>query len=142
MMSSSVTNSSHAITPVAVHFNDKGNKAVSESTGNILGRFMHEDVAYDCLSYSLFISRFVNDGNGWRMCSLETIYQKDSLLPVVPGTAKEIKPDPNTRASYRCLGWLLSQGGFKIEQDLPGVDKPGSGEALIEACLKWLHGGQ
>lgn len=127
---------SHAIQPVEVHIN--GNKAVSESTGAIYARFNYQGTPYDCISYGRFISRLERDGNEWKMCTLEVIYDKDTIQPVTPGTATQIQLDPEARESYKCLHWVLAQNGYAIDRTLPGTDQPGSGEALMKQCFEWL----
>ena len=130
--------SSHTVCPVEVHLN--GDRAVSESTGTILARFVHEGTALDCASYGRFISCLERVGTEWKICTLEVIYDKDSLLPVTPDDAtKTISLSPGARLSYRCLAWVLEQNGFAIDQDLPGTDRPGSGEAVLQSCFQWLR---
>lgn len=127
----------HSITPVEVYLN--GDKAVTESTGAIMARFTHQGVDLDCISHSRFISRLVREDSKWKLLSLECIYDKDSIQPVVPGSVtKPLDIDANARKSYRCLAWVLSQNGFAIDQTLPGTDTPGSGPALIASCIDWL----
>lgn len=136
-MSRGSSSTSHAIQPVEVHFN--GNKAVSESTGAIHARFKHEGVSYDCISYGRFISRLERDGDEWKLCTLEVIYDKDALQPVTPGgSAQTIQLDPEARESYKCLHWVLAQNGYAIDRSLPGTDQPGSGEKLMRDSFEWL----
>ncbi|KAK3182229.1 hypothetical protein K4F52_006406 [Lecanicillium sp. MT-2017a] len=137
-MALSSGNASHTISPVEVHLN--GDRAVSESTGTILARFTHERRVYDCVSYGQFISRLERENSKWKLLSLEVIYDKDLIQPVLPEAAMNtISLDPAWRPSYQCLTWVLSKNGFSIDQTLPGTDVGGSGERQIAACLNWLE---
>ncbi len=137
-MASSGASSSHVISPAEVHLN--GDRAVSESSGTILARFTHNGRAYDCVSYGRFISRLERENSKWKLLTLEVIYDKDLIQPVLPGPGLDtISLDPASRASYQCLAWVLSNNGFSIDQALPGTDIPGSGEKLIAECLSWLE---
>ncbi|KAH8900521.1 hypothetical protein GQ53DRAFT_633207 [Thozetella sp. PMI_491] len=128
----------HTISPAEVHLRD--DKAVSESTGSIIVRFEHNGVEYDCTSYTRFISRLKRVEGHWKLLSLEAIYDRDMIQAVKPeGMQNALVIDAEARSSYQCLTWLLSQSGFEINQSLPGVDLPGSGEELVKLCLDWLN---
>jgi hypothetical protein len=136
-MSRGSASTSHAIQPVEVHVN--GAKAVAESAGTIHARFNFEGVPYDCTSYGRFLSRLEKDGDEWKMCSLEVIYDKDTIQPVTPGGAsKNITLNPEARESYKCLDWVLAQNGYAIDRGLPGTDQPGSGDKLMKESFAWL----
>ena len=127
----------HSISPLEIH--KSGNKAVSDSTGVISARFEHEGVEYDLISYARFVSRLERLDTEWKMLTLEAIYEKDTIQPVVPNTSKATFDLGDSRASYKCLSWVLAQKGFSIDQDLPGPDVPGSTEKLMEGHLEWLN---
>lgn len=135
-MATSGTGALHTICPVEVHFH--GEKAISESTGSISVRFQHEGVLLDCVSYTRFISRLEFVGNEWKLLTLDAIYDRDLITPVVPQKAVEFHFPDNARESYRCISWVLAQKGFSIKQDLPGVDNPASCTQLMETNLQWL----
>lgn len=134
----SSASSMHIISPVEVHLN--GQRAVSDSRGSIHARFCQDQTEFDCISYGRLISRLEKEGPDWKVCTLEMIYDKDSLQAVDPSQEHltAIKLDNHARQSYRCLSWLLAQNGFSINQDLPGTDRPGSGERLLQLCFEWL----
>lgn len=128
----------HMITPIEIHI--RGSKALSESTGNIQIRTRHEDVEYDLVSWTRFISRLSKTTDGWRLLTLDAIYDRDTLTPVIPTQAATIKlEDLGPRASYRCVSWVLSERGFKIKQDLPGTDRPELVNELMESAFNWLN---
>lgn len=134
----SSASSMHVISPVEVHLN--GQRAVSDSRASIHARFCYEQTDFECISYGRLISRLEKEAADWKLCTLEMIYDKDSLQPVHPTEehVRAIKLDKNARQSYRCLSWVLAQNGFSINQDLPGTDRPGSGDRLMQLCFEWL----
>lgn len=137
-MTTGGTGAVHTICPVEVHVN--GNKALSESTGSISIRFRFNGIEYDCVSLTRFISRMEYVDSEWKLLTLEAIYDRDYITPTVPvSVSAEIPLPKEGRASYKCISWLLSQKGFKIKQDLPGVDDPASCTKLMEESLTWLH---
>lgn len=129
----------HTINPIEIH--QRGSKAVSESIGSILARFKHEGVDYDCNSYVRYVSRLERVDSGWKVTSLEVIYDKDTIIPVSPTTEARHLSVNGGRESYKCLAWVLAQNGFEVDQTLPGSDLPGSVEKLTEAALGWLNEG-
>lgn len=128
----------HVISPVEVHLN--GRRAVSESTASIHARFCYEQKEFVCISYGRLVSRLEKEGADWKICTLEMIYDNDILQAVYPEKehVKAIQLDNNARRSYRCLSWVLAQNGFSINQDLPGADRPGSGDRLLRLSFEWL----
>ncbi|KAJ5863520.1 hypothetical protein N7455_007588 [Penicillium solitum] len=123
------TGSVHTICPVELHIN--GNRAVSESIGSISIRFSYNGL--------LFISRLECVDGKWKLLTLEAIYDRDSIIPTLPSFQPGELPVPKGgRESYKCITWVLSQKGFKIKQDLPGVDEPHRYIGLMKEHLEWL----
>ncbi|KAL2836401.1 hypothetical protein BJY01DRAFT_222017 [Aspergillus pseudoustus] len=137
-MASSGTGAIHCISPVEVHLN--GDKAVTESTGSISIRFAYAGHSFDCIAVTRFISRVERVAGHWKLLSLEAIYDRDAITPVLPGGASEVVLPVEGRESYRCLSWVLSLRGFQVKQDLPGIDDPASCARLMEGALAWLSG--
>lgn len=136
-MSSGGLGATHTINPVEIHI--CGDKALSESTGSIQIRTQYEGEEYDLVSCNRFISRLSKTTDGWRLLTLDAIYDRDSLTPVLPGQSVPPKIDDlGSRSSYRCVSWVLSKQGFKIKQDLPGSDRPESITKLMKAGFDWL----
>jgi hypothetical protein len=139
----------HTISPAVVHYSPSPNdprRAVSESPCSILIRFTHEGVSYDLTSYARLVSRLELVSSVWKLLTLEAIYEKDSIVPSFPSSSTRIisiSLDETARESYRGLTWLLGWGGnYRVDQGLPGSDRPGSGEALVEGHLRWLSGSE
>ncbi len=132
------TNAIHNICPVEVHLNH--DKAVSESTGSISIRFKHEGHEYDCISLTRFVSRLEKVGNEWKLLTLEAIYERDYIRPTFPSPAATLAVSlpSGGRESYKCIAWVLSNKGFTIKQDLPGVDRPESCDEFMANSFAWL----
>lgn len=137
-MSQGGTGALHTINPVEIHV--RGDKALSESTGSIQIRTQHENTEYDLVSWTRFISRLSKTTDGWRLLTLDAVYDRDSLTPVIPAQAAAAKfGNLGPRMSYRWVSWVLSERGFKIKQDLPGTDQPESVIKLMESAFNWLN---
>lgn len=137
-MTTGGTGAVHTICPVEVHVN--GNKALTESTGSISIRFSFNGVEYDCVSLTRFISRLEYVDSEWKLLTLEAIYDRDYISPTTPVSEFAELPLPKEgRASYKCISWLLSLKGFKVKQDLPGVDDAASCTKLMKESLAWLN---
>lgn len=134
------TGAIHSISPVEVHLNTNGDKAITESTGSISIRFTYKGRSYDCVSLNRFISRLERESGQWKLLTLESIYERDSITPVLPGSGNLTLPVPvEARESYKCISWVLSLKGFKIKQDLPGTDDATSCERVMKEACKWLY---
>jgi hypothetical protein len=131
--------SSHTICPVVIHFDEKHEKALSESTGSINSRFHVDGHDYDCASYARFISRLEKVNGEWKILTLEAVYDRDTITPALPMFSTPAKFDmEGHRDSYRCIGWLLAGKGFEINRDLPGTDRPESVTRLMHEAFTWL----
>ena len=129
---------SHTITPVEVVFN--GAKALSVSTGSITVRFDLDGAEFDCVSWTRFISRLQRTDDGWKMLTLDTIYERDSIMPIVPHADTPTHFDlKSSRKSYQCLVWLLTQKGYTINEQLAGLDQPESVDQLMRDQYQWLN---
>lgn len=131
------TNAVHTICPVEVHLN--GKKALTESTGSISIGFQHGGELFECISYNRFISRLEFVEDGWKLLSLEAIYIRDFITPVIPERTASFNLPKNTRESYKCIAWVLAQKGFTIKQNLPGVDDLASCAQFMEANFTWMR---
>lgn len=136
-MATGGTGAMHTICPIEVHL--KGNKALTESTGSISIRFEHLGNVYDCVSFTRFISRVECIDGEWKLLTLEAIYNRDSITPVIPCTPVDFHLRKSSRESYKCIDWVLSQKGFKVKLDLPGVDDPIAVSRLMDEESHWLH---
>ncbi|KAL2784640.1 hypothetical protein BJX64DRAFT_286420 [Aspergillus heterothallicus] len=134
-MATGGTGALHSISPVEVHLN--GDKAVTESTGTVAVRFDYEGRSFDSVTGTRFISKLERVSGQWKLLSLEAIYTRDAITPVLPGGGEVVLPVEG-RESYKCLSWVLGLRGFKIKQDLPGVDDPASAARVMDEAMAWL----
>lgn len=148
------TPASHTLTPILVHLNPSQTRALTESVGSIRIRTPHtyRGVKYDIVAWGRFISRVERvpssgGGGEWKMLTLEVIYERDSIVPVVPVAGRGGEPPEGfeeqtkgTRESYKCLGWVLASRGYKIDQELPGTDRPETVERVMKEGFAWLEG--
>jgi hypothetical protein len=72
---------------------------------------------------------------------MEAIYQRDTLLPSIPGTRLDVHPDDlaGFRSAYRLLSYDLGRRGYAISQDLPGDDRPEEVEELYRETFRWAR---
>lgn len=74
------------------------------------------------------------------MLTLEVIYERDSIIPVLPETSPvrpfELKC---SRQSYRCLAWFLAQKGYEVNEQLAGLDCPESVDSFMDDQYRWLN---
>jgi hypothetical protein len=72
----------HTINPIEIHL--RGDKALSEATGTVQARFEFDETFYDCVSWVRFISCLQKTDGGWKLLTLETIYEFDKITSAVP----------------------------------------------------------
>ncbi|KAI9046077.1 snoaL-like domain-containing protein [Aspergillus affinis] len=129
----------HAIMPAVIHI--RGDKSVVESKCSIQLRLPEEEGEYDFTSQVRLVSRVERlQGGIWKLLSVETIYEQDSMVPTgpVPGLLPYFKAN-NRRSSYKHLCWLLERRGFDVRSDLPGTDIPETVEREMKRHFTWLE---
>jgi hypothetical protein len=79
-----------------------------------------------------------SDGE-WKIIRLDAIYERDELLPVLPGQFAQIDPAElaGLRPAYRLLSWNLRRAGYEVDQDLPGDDRPEQVARLYSQAFSW-----
>jgi hypothetical protein len=118
-----------------------GDRAVAETSIQILGRATIAGVAVDNTSYARFVDRIVRAGDEWRISRRVAIYEKDRLDPVIPSPAFDRfmaetdfsdLPEP-----YRYLGFRLVDAGRTLRPDIIVDGSPEADRVLAEAGA-WL----
>jgi hypothetical protein len=68
-------------------------------------------------------------------------YEKDRLDPVDPAATLELDAELLARfpVGYRHLAYLQTKIGYKVKDDMPGLDGP-QAEALYARGAAWLKG--
>jgi hypothetical protein len=114
----------HRLGPVLVRLN--GERALATLTGVI-------DIARFLYSVERRTAR-------WGLMGFYGIYVRDEIVTRIPGQRLPIlaKDLTSFRPSYRMLSWLLTrQGGYVVNNELPGIDRPEAAEALERQLLAW-----
>lgn len=127
----------------------RGDKAVVESKCVIRLRILAQgtDNEYEYTSYVRLVSRVQRlPGGEWKMRSLGTIYEQDSVVPAgmsIDGGSEEglrlAHKVNGRRSSYKYLCWLLERLGFEVNRDLPGTDIPETVEREMNEHFAWLE---
>ncbi|MEU0878703.1 nuclear transport factor 2 family protein [Lentzea sp. NPDC005914] len=130
----------HRLWPSLVRCN--GDRAIAETDMAVELRRVVSGVEVDNTAYARLLTRARRTSDGWQIVRFESIYQRDTLVPVIPGTAPEIRQEDlaKYRSSYRFLSYLLALDGQELAQDLPGDDRPELVQAVRDAALQWLAG--
>lgn len=114
----------HRLSPPAIRV--RGDRALAELPLAIEFRVTVGGVGADLTSYARSQYRARRIDGSWRIAGITSIYERDTLVPSVPGTRLDVDPQELTghRPSYRCLAWYLSRLGFHLRSDLLGDDRP------------------
>ena len=120
-----------------------GDRALVESQGQIVIRPRLDGIPCDVTNWCRFFSRLERRGGEWRLRSFDSIYGKDRIDPVIPGTALHIDEEELAagRVSYQFLTYLNNRSGRAVPQDLPGDDRPDLVEAFHADAREWLERG-
>jgi hypothetical protein len=126
----------HRLGPPAVRVN--GDRALAELPLVIEWRIDVDGVEADLASACRSQYRARRDADGlWRIVAITSIYEKDTLTPVLPGTTVHLDPAElaSYRPSYRFLSWFLSRQGYTVDND----DLPEPVAAQYRSEIAWLH---
>jgi hypothetical protein len=139
-MAASGDRSRHRLSVPSVHRH--GQRAVVSMPMAIEFRVELHGVEADLVSYARGIYRLEWRDGRTGICDLSTIYERDTLTPVLPG-----EPIPIDRqrlaalpASYRMLAYYFIVRGYDVNPDMPGDDRPDSADTLLAEAFEWLNG--
>lgn len=130
----------HRLGPPTVHV--AGDRALAELPLIIEWRIdvngVEADLASSCRSQ--YRARREADGV-WRIVAITSIYEKDTLTPVLPGTTLHLDTAELAayRPSYRFLSWFLNRQGYPLTGDDLGDDQPGHVAEQYRREFAWLH---
>lgn len=115
-------------------------KAVAIMMTTIQMRHNIDGQPVELSSDAKLIFRVQKTGGRWYIVSFESVYEKDSIIPVFPNNNIHIPTDEITRyrKSYGCMIYLAKQSGMQVDENLPGIDRPDLVEQLYEATGEWL----
>lgn len=132
----------HRPSPPVVHVN--ADRAVAELPMVLEVRAMINGVAADGFSAARMFDRLRRDEDGWKIQTVTAIFERDTLVPAVPGTTLDIDQQQlaRFREPCRCLAYLLSRQGLTPSDDVYGDDEPDRVAALYQAAFDWLDGNE
>jgi len=119
-----------------------GDRALADTPCAILMRRLFDGVECDLTGYCRHRSRVERRGGRWRLRSLTGVYEKNTLVPVLPGTAPKLDEQrlARYRPSYNFQCYHREQEGNTPFSDRPGLDRPDLVKALESADQAWLSG--
>jgi hypothetical protein len=120
----------------------EGNRALADTPCAILMRRLFDGVECDLTGYCRHRSRVERRDGRWRLRSLVGVYEKNTLVPVLPGTAPKLDEQrlAGYRPSYNFQCYHREQEGNTPFSDRPGLDRPDLVTALEAADRAWLSG--
>lgn len=129
----------HKMEPCLVDI--KGDRANVNVGVAIHLRTLMNNVEVLLIGHGRMLFRVERRASNWLINHLTGIYVMDTLQPAVPGEAVSVDRErlATYRASYRYLSYLLELSGRPVSQDLPGVDRPDSVDAILTANTDWLN---
>jgi hypothetical protein len=119
-----------------------GDRALADTSCAIMMRRYFDGVECDLAGYCRHRSRVERRDGIWRLASLVGVYEKNTLVPVIPGTAPKLDEQrlAGYRPSYSFQSYHREQEGNIAFADRPGADRPDLVERLEVADQRWLAG--
>ena len=135
----------HVINPVEISI--RGSKALAVSISNIISRFEVGGAQYDLTSWVRLVSRLEktdtpDGGHAWKLLSLECIYIRDGIQPVIPlgePSTLRFETTKTARSSYKYLSWHVEHVGLEIRNNLPGIDNEKSVQDVMDKNYEWIN---
>lgn len=130
----------HRLSVPSVHRRD--DRALVSMPMAIEFRIELHGVGADLVSFARGIYRMARRNSQYKICDLSTIYERDTLTPVVPGDLipvdrRQLDAMP---ASYRMLAYYFDARGYAVDPDLAGDDRPESAAGPMAEAFAWLNG--
>ena len=119
----------------------KGTRAIAQTKMSISQRAPLEGVECDVLCIGRFYDLLEKRKGKWGLVWRRLTYEKDQIVPVDPAKAPKLDPELLARfpVGYRHLAYLQTKVGYKVKDDMPGVDGPAT-DALYALGANWLKG--
>ena len=139
MMSEAGFRPVHRPSPPVVHVT--ADRAVVELPIAIDARFPLDGVEVDLTSYSRLLYQVMRTEGSWKIKVLNSIYERDTVAPVIPGTSLNIDQAKlaQLRKSYRWIAYHNSLSGRTVPQDLYGDDQPEQVDSLYASAFAWMR---
>ncbi|MEV5478580.1 nuclear transport factor 2 family protein [Streptomyces sp. NPDC007148] len=129
--------SGHRLGQPAIRIN--GDRAVAEVPMTVEFRGALNGVEADLTVYIRFLHRIERRDGVWRYLSSNAVFERDTLVPVLPGTTLELDTETlaGYRPSYRMLSLWLIEHGHPVGNDRYGIDRPDQVDALYRDVYGW-----
>lgn len=116
-------------------------RAVAEMIAQIQSRQEVDGVWLDLISDVRLLYRLEKRKEEWKILSIDCIYEKDALVPVIPvsGFYLDTAAMQVYRSSYQCLCMILERKNRIANQNLPGIDRPEMIRHLYKEYEEWLE---
>lgn len=130
----------HTLGPTIVRI--AGDRALADTGCAILMRRTVEGVRCDLTSYCRHYSRVERYGDEWRLRTLVGVYEKNTLVPVIPGQVPQLDTAllETFRDSYDYQSYFRARAGKPVFANRPGLDRPDLVARFREAEERWLAG--
>src|SRR4249920_4005735 len=104
----------------------KGKRAIAQTKMTISQRAPVEGVVCDVLCTGRFYDFLEKRKGRWGLVWRRLFYEKDRLDPVTPGAVPRLDAALLERfpVGYRHLAYLQTKVGYKVKEDMPGLDGP------------------
>ena len=120
----------------------KGNRAYAElpTTGKHWIKVNGVEAIWT--SYMRLIYRLEKRDGIWKITDMTSVFEKDTLEPVIAGTDLHINPQDleGLRPSYQWLAYTRGQAGGNVSHTMLGTDRPEDMAKIYNSAEKWLKG--
>jgi hypothetical protein len=129
----------HRLSLPAVHL--QGERAMVTMPMAIEFRIELQGAQVDLVSYARGIYRLLRRDGRYAISDLSTIYERDTLTPVIPGDVIPLDREKLAAfpASYQMLAYCFSYRGYEVDPNHPGDDRPESADAVMGQAIEWLE---
>ena len=119
----------------------KGTRAIAQTKMTISQRANVDGVVCDVVCTGRFYDFLEKRKRRWGIVLRRLIYEKDRMDPVDPAATLKLDQSLLERfpIGYRHLAYLQTKIGYKVKEDMPGLDGPDV-EALYAGGAEWLKG--
>jgi hypothetical protein len=119
----------------------QGKRAIAQTKMTISQRAPVEGVLCDVACIGRFYDFLEKRKGRWGLVLRRLFYEKDRLDPVEPGATPKLDQALLARfpVGYRHLAYLQTKVGYKVKDDMPGLDGP-EAEELYAWGAAWLKG--
>jgi hypothetical protein len=119
----------------------QGKRAVAQTKMTISQRAPVEGVLCDVACIGRFYDFLEKRKGRWGLVLRRLFYEKDRLDPIDPAATLKLDQALLDRfpVGYRHLAYLQTKVGYKVKEDMPGLDGP-EADALYAWGTAWLKG--